>query len=91
MKYMQQPMQNPEDISNPTTLMNMALVLMAKAFKLNYTTPINNNQRISLNPRNRHIAKPSINMGQDRLQNAGNQIMYNAVQNTGNRVGQNAV
>ncbi|GJW03883.1 hypothetical protein Tco_1562739 [Tanacetum coccineum] len=26
MKYMQQPMQNPEDISNPTTLMNMALV-----------------------------------------------------------------
>nr|GEW15767.1 hypothetical protein [Tanacetum cinerariifolium] len=31
--YMQQPMINPEDISDPTTAMNMALVLMAKAFK----------------------------------------------------------
>ncbi|GJS28958.1 hypothetical protein Tco_0489578 [Tanacetum coccineum] len=45
--YMQQPMPNPEDITDPTTAMNMALVLMAKAFKLNYSTPINNNQRIS--------------------------------------------
>nr|GFC97840.1 ribonuclease H-like domain-containing protein [Tanacetum cinerariifolium] len=26
--------------------MNMALALMAKAFKLNYSTPTNNNQRI---------------------------------------------
>ncbi|GJV89323.1 hypothetical protein Tco_1533261 [Tanacetum coccineum] len=51
--FMQQPMPNPEDISDPTTAMNMALALMAKAFKLNYTTPTNNNQRISLNPRNR--------------------------------------
>ncbi|GJU30876.1 hypothetical protein Tco_1174465 [Tanacetum coccineum] len=41
--YMQQPMPNPEDISDPTTAMNMALVLMAKAFKLNYSTPTNNN------------------------------------------------
>ncbi|GJU32542.1 retrovirus-related pol polyprotein from transposon TNT 1-94 [Tanacetum coccineum] len=32
--YMQQPMPNPEDITDPTTAMNMALVLMAKAFKL---------------------------------------------------------
>ncbi|GKE04938.1 putative RNA-directed DNA polymerase, partial [Tanacetum coccineum] len=44
----------------------MALVLMAKAFKLNYSTPINNNQRISSNPRNRQISQPGINMGQDR-------------------------
>ncbi|GJY02344.1 hypothetical protein Tco_0360496 [Tanacetum coccineum] len=51
--YMQQPMPNPEDITDPTTAMNMALVLMAKAFKLNYSTPTNNNQRISSNPRNR--------------------------------------
>nr|GFB61288.1 hypothetical protein [Tanacetum cinerariifolium] len=29
--YMQQPMPNPEDITNPTTAMNMALALMAKA------------------------------------------------------------
>nr|GFB82963.1 ribonuclease H-like domain-containing protein [Tanacetum cinerariifolium] len=64
--YMQQPMPNPEDITDPTTAMSMALDLMAKAFKLNYSTPTNNNQRISSNPRNRQIAQPSINMGQDR-------------------------
>nr|GFB04859.1 hypothetical protein [Tanacetum cinerariifolium] len=51
--YMQQPMPNPKDITDPTTAMNMALSLMAKAFKLNYSTPTNNNQRISSNPRNR--------------------------------------
>nr|GEV39408.1 hypothetical protein [Tanacetum cinerariifolium] len=37
--YLQQPMQNPKDITDPTTAMNMALSLMAKAFKLNYSTP----------------------------------------------------
>ncbi|GJZ25442.1 hypothetical protein Tco_0569695 [Tanacetum coccineum] len=51
--YMPQPMSNPDDISNPTTAMNMALVLMAKALKLNYSTPTNNNQRISSNLHNR--------------------------------------
>nr|GEV87295.1 hypothetical protein [Tanacetum cinerariifolium] len=56
--YMQQPMPNPEDITDPTTAMNMALALMAKAFKLNYSTPTNNNQMISSNPCNRHIAQP---------------------------------
>nr|GEV83193.1 hypothetical protein [Tanacetum cinerariifolium] len=45
--YMQQPIPNPKDITDPTTVMNMALALMAKAFKLNYSTPTNNNQRIS--------------------------------------------
>ncbi|GKA99745.1 hypothetical protein Tco_0827739 [Tanacetum coccineum] len=65
--YMQQPMPNPEDITDPTTAMNMALVLMAKAFKLNYSTPTNNNQRISSNP----------------LQNVGNQVVQDAVQNQG--------
>nr|GEW99321.1 hypothetical protein [Tanacetum cinerariifolium] len=64
--YMQQPMPNPEDITDPTTTMNMALALMAKAFKLNYSTPTNNNQRISSNLRNRQVAKPGMNMGQDR-------------------------
>nr|GEZ71164.1 hypothetical protein [Tanacetum cinerariifolium] len=59
-------MPNPEDITDPTTAMNMALALMAKAFKLNYSTPTNNNQRISSNPRNRQIAHPGMNMGQDR-------------------------
>nr|GEY38975.1 Gag-Pol polyprotein [Tanacetum cinerariifolium] len=33
--YMQQPMPNPKDITDPTTALNMALALMAKAFKLN--------------------------------------------------------
>nr|GEW22801.1 hypothetical protein [Tanacetum cinerariifolium] len=42
--YMRQPMPNPEDITDLTTAMNMALVLMAKAFKLNYSTPTNNKQ-----------------------------------------------
>nr|GEU75992.1 hypothetical protein [Tanacetum cinerariifolium] len=55
--YMQQPMP-PEDITDSTTAMNMTLALMAKAFKLNYLTPTNNNQRISSNPRNRQIAQP---------------------------------
>nr|GEV04181.1 hypothetical protein [Tanacetum cinerariifolium] len=58
--HMQQPMPNPEDISDPTTAMNMALALMAKACKLNYSSPTNNNQRISLNLRNRQIAQPGI-------------------------------
>nr|GEX86114.1 retrovirus-related Pol polyprotein from transposon TNT 1-94 [Tanacetum cinerariifolium] len=64
--YMQQPMPNPEDITDPTTAMNMALALMAKVFKLNYSTPTNNNQMISSNLRNRQIAQPGMNMGQDR-------------------------
>nr|GFD27624.1 hypothetical protein [Tanacetum cinerariifolium] len=46
--------------------MNMTLALMAKAFKLNYSTTTNNNQRISSNPRNRKIVQPGMNMGQDR-------------------------
>nr|GEY03565.1 hypothetical protein [Tanacetum cinerariifolium] len=59
-------MTNPEDIIDPTTAMNMALALMAKAFKLNYSTPTNNNQRISSNLKNRQIAQPVMNIGQDR-------------------------
>nr|GEY03980.1 hypothetical protein [Tanacetum cinerariifolium] len=34
--FLQQPITNPEDITDPTTAMNMALALMAKAFKPNY-------------------------------------------------------
>nr|GEY31673.1 retrovirus-related Pol polyprotein from transposon TNT 1-94 [Tanacetum cinerariifolium] len=77
--YLQQPMTNPEDITEPTTVMNMALALMAKAFKLNYLTPTNNNQRISSNPRNRQYAG----------QNAGNLNGYNVVQNVESQVSQN--
>ncbi|GKE69335.1 hypothetical protein Tco_1527407 [Tanacetum coccineum] len=78
MNYMQQSMPNPEDISDPTTTMNMALLLMAKAFKLNYSTPTNN-QRTSSNSRNRQIAQSGKNMGQERQiqlvgDNGGNQL-----------------
>nr|GEY17523.1 hypothetical protein [Tanacetum cinerariifolium] len=71
--YMQQPMTNPEDITDSTTAMNMALALMAKAFKLNYSTPTNNNQRISSNPRNRQIAQPGNLNGYNDIQNVENQ------------------
>ncbi|GKD89257.1 hypothetical protein Tco_1364764 [Tanacetum coccineum] len=104
MDFMQQPMPNPKDISDPTTAMNMALTLMAKAFKINYSTPTNNNQRISSNPRNRQIAQPSMNIGQDRQmqmvggngghqfrQFGGNQNGYNVVQNVGSQIVQNPI
>nr|GEZ07346.1 hypothetical protein [Tanacetum cinerariifolium] len=73
-------------ISNPTTAMNMALALMAKEFNLNYSTPTNNNQRISSNPRNRQITQPGMNMGQHRQMqmvkgNGGNQFRQNTNQN----------
>nr|GEV73550.1 retrovirus-related Pol polyprotein from transposon TNT 1-94 [Tanacetum cinerariifolium] len=77
--YMQQTMPNPEDITDPTTTMNMALTLMAKAFKLNYSTLTNNNQRISSNPRNRQITQPGHAEGNAAGHN-GNQIRcYNCM------------
>nr|GFB33313.1 hypothetical protein [Tanacetum cinerariifolium] len=73
-------MSNPEDITDPTTVMNMTLALMAKAFKLNYSTPTNNNQRISSNLRNRNLN------GYNAVQNVKNQVAYNPrVQNVGNQ------
>nr|GEY12272.1 hypothetical protein [Tanacetum cinerariifolium] len=81
--YMQQPMPNPEDITNPTTATNMALTLMAKAFKLNYSTPTNNNQRISSNPRNRQIAQP----GNVNLNGNGNLVAARAERNTAGQNG----
>nr|GEX39883.1 reverse transcriptase domain-containing protein [Tanacetum cinerariifolium] len=94
--YMQQPMPNPKDITDPPTAMNMALALMAEAFKLNYSTPTNNNQMISSNPRNRQIAQPGMNMGQDsQMQMVGgngeNQFRQYAGRNVGNLSGYNAV
>nr|GEW59313.1 integrase, catalytic region, zinc finger, CCHC-type, peptidase aspartic, catalytic [Tanacetum cinerariifolium] len=73
-------------ITDLTTAMNMALALMDKAFKLNYSTPTNNYQRIASNPRNRQIAQPGMNMGQDRQMqmvggNGGNQFRQYAGQN----------
>nr|GFC83585.1 hypothetical protein [Tanacetum cinerariifolium] len=82
---LQQQITNPEDITDPTTAMNMALALMAKAFKLNYSTPTNNNQRISSNLRNRQIAQPG-----NGIQNqAGNGNLV-AARAEGNAARQNA-
>nr|GEU96518.1 retrovirus-related Pol polyprotein from transposon TNT 1-94 [Tanacetum cinerariifolium] len=81
-KYMQQPMLNPKDIFDPTTEMNMALVLIPKAFKLNYSILTNNNQIILSNPHNRHIAQLGMNLGQDRQMQ-----MVRGVQNVGNQNG----
>nr|GEU37956.1 hypothetical protein [Tanacetum cinerariifolium] len=94
--YLQQPMPNPKDITYPTTVMNMELALMAKAFKLNYSKPTKNNQRISSNPRNRQIAQPGMNMGQDRQMqmvrgNGGNQFRQYVGHNGGNLIGYNNV
>ncbi|GJW65799.1 hypothetical protein Tco_0117683 [Tanacetum coccineum] len=77
-KYIQQPMHNSKDSSDPITAMIMALALMAKAFKVN-TIPTNNNQRSSLISRNSQIAQPGINTSQDiKMQmvddDVGNQI-----------------
>nr|GFA70139.1 hypothetical protein [Tanacetum cinerariifolium] len=74
----------------------MALSLIAKAFKLNYSTSTNNNQRISSNPKNRQIAQPGMNMCQDKQMqmiggNGGNQFRQYARQNAGNLNGYNAV
>ncbi|GJU47388.1 hypothetical protein Tco_1204654 [Tanacetum coccineum] len=93
--YMSQPMQNLEDSSDPTTAMNKALALIAKAFKIN-TIPTNNNQRSLLIPCNNQIAQPDMNTSQDIKmkmvdENVGNQVRQNAMQIDGNEVGQNAV
>ncbi|GKC32373.1 hypothetical protein Tco_1039667 [Tanacetum coccineum] len=89
-------MQNPEDISDPTTALDMALELMSKAFQLNNTTTTNNNQRSSANPYYSQIAQLGMYIDQDRQMlmvddNVGNQFRENAVQNVGHLVGQNAV
>nr|GEW48859.1 retrovirus-related Pol polyprotein from transposon TNT 1-94 [Tanacetum cinerariifolium] len=62
--YMPQPMQNPKDGLDPTTVMNVTLALLAKAFKVN-TIPTNNNQRSSLIPYNSQIAQLGMNTSQD--------------------------
>ncbi|GJY39079.1 isoflavone 3'-hydroxylase-like protein [Tanacetum coccineum] len=74
----------------------MALVLMAKAFKLNYFTSTNKHQRISSNPHDRQIAQPGMNLGQDnQIQvvggNGGNQFRQYARRNVGTHVVHNAI
>ncbi|GKE61010.1 reverse transcriptase domain-containing protein [Tanacetum coccineum] len=96
MNYMQQPMQNLKDISDPTTALDMALELVSKAFQLNNTTITNNNQRSSSNPCYSQIAQSGMNIDHDRQMlmvddNVGNHFRENAVQNVGHLVGQNIV
>ncbi|GKB21239.1 retrovirus-related pol polyprotein from transposon TNT 1-94, partial [Tanacetum coccineum] len=76
--------------SNPTNAMNMELVLMAKAFKLNYSTPTNNNQIISSNPGRLHNRNVGNQNGYNVVQNGGNQVVHNAVQNPAARAEGNA-
>ncbi|GKB60620.1 hypothetical protein Tco_0916806 [Tanacetum coccineum] len=80
---MQQPMPNLEDITDPTAAIYTTIALMVKAFKLNYSTPTNNNQRISSNPQNRQITQPGMNLGQDNQM--GNQFRQYAGQNVRNQ------
>ncbi|GJU65949.1 retrovirus-related pol polyprotein from transposon TNT 1-94 [Tanacetum coccineum] len=81
-------MDNPKDISDPTTAMNMTLIFMAKTFKLNYTTPTKNNQRISPNPHNFQIAQLGVNMGQERqMQMVGGNGQKQGIQNVSNQNG----
>ncbi|GJU63473.1 hypothetical protein Tco_1245308 [Tanacetum coccineum] len=82
-------MQNPKDISNPTTALDMALELMAKAFQLNNTTPTNNNQ-ISSSKTLIKVQIAQFGMNKDKIDhilmvddNVGNQFRQNAVQNVG--------
>nr|GEY12517.1 ribonuclease H-like domain-containing protein [Tanacetum cinerariifolium] len=89
--YVRRMIAEPGDGEHSTTAMNMALTLM-----LNYSTPTNNNQRISSNPRNRQIAQPGMNMVQDRQMqmvggNGGNQFRQYTGHNAGNLNGYNAV
>nr|GFD07842.1 hypothetical protein [Tanacetum cinerariifolium] len=59
-----------EDINDPNEAINTTLILFANAFQL--TTPTNNNQRTSSNPRNCWISQPVMNMSQDiQTQNVG--------------------
>nr|GEY68585.1 abscisic aldehyde oxidase 3 [Tanacetum cinerariifolium] len=87
--FMQPAMTSLEDINDPTEAMNAVLILFAKAFQL--TTPTNNNQRTSSNPRNRQIAQPVAQnqQGYNAWQNGGIQVAQNAVQNAGVQNGGN--
>ncbi|GJS08140.1 hypothetical protein Tco_0364936 [Tanacetum coccineum] len=80
--YIQQPMPNPENITDPTTAMNMALVLMIAQPSMNMG-------------QDRQMQMVGGNGGNQFRQYAGqnvrNQNGYNAVQNVGNQVVQNAV
>nr|GEV86633.1 hypothetical protein [Tanacetum cinerariifolium] len=88
-------MPNPEDIIDPTTAMNMALALMAKA----QAKLLNTNQQQSENfikPKKQADCSTGMNMGQDRQMqmvggNGGNQFRQYVGLNVGNSAGYNDV
>nr|GEY77745.1 hypothetical protein [Tanacetum cinerariifolium] len=79
-------MQNPEDISNLTTTLDMALKLIAKAFQLNNSTPTNNNERSSSNPYNRNLVGQNVVQNQG-IQNVGNQNRLSVILKIANQHG----
>ncbi|GJV68749.1 hypothetical protein Tco_1484258 [Tanacetum coccineum] len=91
--YMQQLMPNPDEINDPTTTINMGLVLMAKAFKLKYSIPTNTSNEFHpilatdrlLRPVNEHGIQNVYNV----VQNKGNQVVQNPVQNLAARAKEN--
>jgi hypothetical protein len=98
--------QEPEftDNDEATAALTQAFSFLTKAFQGRYSTPTNNNQRISSNTRNKQIAQPSFNMGNGGQMvgvygnqqgyatgfHMGNQNMQNAGQYAGNQYGQYA-
>ncbi|GKD14682.1 hypothetical protein Tco_1199089 [Tanacetum coccineum] len=82
---MQQPMKNPEDILDPTTAIDMALVLMAKAFQLNNTTPTTTTKEVHQTlAKTKYSADCRNLVGQNAVQNLG-------IQNVKNRNGLSVV
>lgn len=98
--------QEPEFTENDeaTAALTQAFAFLTKAFQGRYSTPTNNNQRISSNTRNKQIAQPSFNMGIGGQMVGvygnhqgyatgfymGNQNVQNAGQYAGNKLGQYA-
>ncbi|GJR03385.1 hypothetical protein Tco_0526369 [Tanacetum coccineum] len=87
---MQQPMPNPEDISDPIMAMNMELVTNgSRHFKLNLLN--NNPKNCHQTLHNRQIAQLRNQIRYNAWQIARNLYGYNIVHNVENQVGQNAV
>ncbi|GJX85743.1 retrovirus-related pol polyprotein from transposon TNT 1-94 [Tanacetum coccineum] len=86
--YIQQPMLNPEDITDPTTAMNMALVLMAKQMQMVGGNGGNQfRQYAGQNIRNQHGYNAVQNVWNQNPNRNGNVV---AAQAEGNVIGNNA-
>ncbi|GKB01220.1 hypothetical protein Tco_0829264 [Tanacetum coccineum] len=83
-------MPNPEDILDLTTAMNMTLVLMAKQFKLNYSTTTREFHQTLVIGR-LYSRNAEYQIGYNAGQVARDQNGYNAMHNVVNQVGQNIV